>query len=344
MDKMCDYEVVSVIHDNDKLQGPHDIEVSEGFAYVAGKWGSFTVIDIRNPYNPNIIGYITNEIHDAQTVLVGNNHCFLGCDDFLSIDISEPNRPVIIKRISDPKINQINGMVQWDRFILAVSKIGYINIFDVKTASEPVLYDNLCTKDIGGFESPHDIAIYGDYVVIVNQKKGSLGKVGIYRFKDKVGGGVLPSNEWILEGRIDDKRLDGANRIVIDGIYAYVAGNYSDMVGIIDISNPETPFIVSVIPTKGKGPDGLTKNGHYLFVGADDVIQVINVKDSKNPIIISAERYPSVFPSGIENRKDVINGRKRSSAHDLVYDNGFIFVTAQSDNNIGIIKKESNNE
>jgi hypothetical protein len=77
--------VAAVVHDNETLRGPHDIEFQNSLAYVAGKRGPFAIVDISDPHRPEVLGAITERVDNAETVLPWGSFCFLGTQDFLSI-------------------------------------------------------------------------------------------------------------------------------------------------------------------------------------------------------------------------------------------------------------------
>ena len=322
--------LVSVLHDDLALQGPHDIELQGDLAYVAGKWGSFAIVDVSDPRRPEVLGAITEGVHNAETVLPCGAYCFLGTNDFLSIDVSDPLHPVVSSQICDPRISDINGMARWGSFILAANKRGFVDLVDASDPTHPTLLDALDTRERGGIESPHDIALAGNHFIIVDQRDGSPLKARTYRFADSAAGDLLPPDQWDVEGSLEGPDLNGANRVVVSGDYAYVVANHAHRLGVIDIHDTHCLTQIANVPAADEQPDGLTIAGNILCIGAAHSVELMDISVPHKPVSIASSRFPELF-SGV-------SPRGRDSAHDLVVRDGLIYVTAQNDNCIGIIE------
>lgn len=164
---------------------------------------------------------------------------------------------------------------------------------------------------------------------MADQRDESTLKGRVYRFAEN--GILLPCTEWIVEGAVKGGGLNGANRVVIDGRYAYVAANKVGRVGVIDMQNPEAPVQVANVEVGCLSPCGLTKAGNVLYVGTGRQVEALDVSDPLHPI--SLEQC-TVFP---ESPRDNQNNRP-GDAHDLVVKNGYIFVTGQNDSSLGVVR------
>ena len=60
-------EPVALLHDKERLKGPHDIELQGDLAFVAGKWGAFAILDVSDPERPEILSTITTGMDDPET-------------------------------------------------------------------------------------------------------------------------------------------------------------------------------------------------------------------------------------------------------------------------------------
>jgi hypothetical protein len=345
MKPLLKYDQAAVIFDNYALRGAHDILVREdGIAFVAGKFGSFAIVDVRNPLEPKVRGYFgASEFNEAQTVFVRDDYCFLGGNWFCSIDVSDMDRPVVRKRIHSPEMYQINGFASCGNYLFGASKHGYINVFDISKPDDPVHVGSFNAKADAGFVMPHDIGMVNDECCIIvscepRKEEGIFNRVGIYRCIDKEQKKVLPFDQWELVAKSDEALEVGANRVLVHKNYAYVACHRGRRVIIYDISNPALIQKVAVFDTTGTTPCGIKidESADILYVGAEDSVQVVSIKDPHNPVTLSDQRYPEMFPSNASHTN--IPAWLASNAHDMDIYNGYLFVTGQFDNCLGVIK------
>ncbi len=91
------FSVVSILKHKEALGRSHDVELSGDLAFVPGKDGSIAIIDIARPQEPEILWH-KEGLGDSETVLLYGNHLLLGTNDFYSVDISDPIKPVFLKK------------------------------------------------------------------------------------------------------------------------------------------------------------------------------------------------------------------------------------------------------
>jgi len=321
-------EILSVLHDP-ALGGPHDVEVVGNHAYVAGKWGAFTVVDISDTAAPRIVGSITSDVDNAQTILPLDDHLLLlGTDDLLAIDVSEPSSPAILSRIHDPRIQRINGMARRDPIVFAANKSHAIDVFDISDPVHPLLVDVYDTLE-SGIVSPHDVALMGDWLITVDQKQGAGKKVQIYKVWEN---GPIGCRDWEVLDTLSDERMNGANRVVVRDALAYVACNYGDSVCTIEVDEPGKAKLHTIEMTHDVAPCGIELGDNDLFVGAAEHVERFDLSDPVNPRLVE---HLSVFDS---DRARHPKQRGRGDAHDLVYRDGLLYVTGQNDDSLAIIK------
>jgi len=325
------FTVIAVLHDDNALARPHDIELQEDLAFVPGKGGSIAIVDIKDLANPRIVWWNNDQlaVEDAQTVLPLGQHLFIGARDFYSINIKDPAKPIVEERISArPRVDRINGMVRRGDFILSANKTGWISVFDISDPSSPRLRDVLDTRRHGDLRSPHDIATFGNHIIVVEQARNSPVKVRIYRVADSTTGQLLPTERWVVAGGVTGASLNGANRVCVGGNHAFVACSQSDnfKIGFLDVTNPDKPVHLLTLPFADVHATGLTIAGHMLFVAGGQAIQALDISQPDKPKTVAVLKTSDVFPTG------------RDNAHDLVYRRGHLFVTAQNDNQIGIVR------
>ncbi|MDA1314176.1 MAG: hypothetical protein O2968_12625 [Acidobacteria bacterium] len=336
--------LVGLLHDDQALIRPHDVELQGNLAFVAGKSGSLAVIDISDPAEPKVLSAIVGPqtIEDAETVLPMGDTLLLGTRSFHAVDIRDPAKPELTKTITDRAvIDKINGMAKRGLYVFTANKTGFVNVFDVSNPADPKLHDTLNTVERAAQTKPHDIAAFGDRIVVVDSATGASAAVQVYRVADEATHELLPAEKWEIEGSVPagDATWDigGANRVAVSGNYAYIGAYRPDRVGIIDISDPKNIRQVGNIPVCDIDATGLDIAGQILFVAGGECIEAIDVSNPEAPVSLAQYRGGDLFPT----RRLLVDGEWRfDNAHDLVYRDGYIYITAQNDNQFGILKVE----
>jgi hypothetical protein len=283
------------------------------------------------------------EYEDAETVLPMGDVLLLGTRDFFAIDISNPASPEVLKKISDrPRIDRINGMARFGDHVLAACKSGYIAVFDLSDPSNPKHVESLHSQAAGGPRMPHDIAVFGNHAIVADTEQQQPHSVHIYQIARAGSAKLLPVQEWKLTGQVSNTfnwgDLQGANRVVTWGNrYAGIGAFQPDRVGIIDISDPAQPKQIANLPVCDIDATGLAIHGSMLLVSGGECAEVIDVSDPANPRPVAQYRGGRLFPT-----RRLVNhpgGVPRyDNGHDLVYRGGYIYVTAQNDNRLGILR------
>ncbi len=358
--------IVAVLHDETALAGAHDIEVLDGLAYVAGKGftsralpsngkypyekskgGSLAIVDLRQPAAPKLLWSASNPLdyEDAETVLpLGGHRLLVGTRDALLFDVAEPTQPKLLTSIKDrPQVDIINGVVRLGEVVFGANKTGYVFAVDVSAPDQIKLLGARNTRERDDFDKPHDVALSGDLLIVVSPQEfgseGNPGRLGVYRVTDPKTRRVLPAEEWTLVGRIEDKRLAGANRVMTRGNFAYVGASQSPIpartdglrptVSIIDLSDPAKPRLRSSVEftdPQAQGPNGLEIAGTVVFAAGGQTVQAIDVSNPDAPRELAHFTSPDVFPGG------------KDDAHDLVYHDGHLFITAQNSHSLVVLK------
>lgn len=334
-------QLLSVL-EHPAVTGAHDIEVRGSCAYVAGKAnkplgrraGRFAIVDISNPKRPVVVGSLSESdhpaLHNAQTVLLLDETCLLGADALLAIDVADPSTPRITACIEDKTIARINGMIAWEDKAIAANKDGFLNVFMASDPQSARFLGAFNTRKNGDLRSPHDLARFGKRFVIVPSAGADVPvHFALYQVAGD-DGELLPTTEWRLAGSLADERLAGANRVVVDKHHAYVACHYADTIGVIDLTDPEAPTLVTALPTQGCEPDGLALAGDVLFVGAGKHLEVLDVSNPVQPHHLGHYQGAPLFTLPQEGCA--------GNAHDLVLHDGLVYVTAQRDGRMGVLR------
>jgi len=334
------FSVAAVLTDEEALDRPHDVELQGELAFVPGKGGSIAVIDVSRPDRPEIVWHQRDAraLFDAETVLPLDDYLLLGTDDLISIDVRDPRSPRFAGRASDPaRIRRINGMIKWGDHVFAACKHGWVGAFDVSRPESPSLVGALNTRENGGLGSPHDLDRFGDYLVVVDPagfgQRELPGQVGLYRVADPSTHKLFPVDAWELVGLVQSEELVGANRVQVQGAYAFVGASRSGAPGhtvVVALSDPARPVQVAALGfSDGRGPNGLVIAGDVLFLAGGRTVEAIDVSDPTKPAKLASYHCPEAFPAG------------RDSAHDLVYRDGYLYVTGQNDHSFCILRVEA---
>ena len=318
---------------------PHDVELSGNVAFVPGKGGSLAVVDISDSTQPALLSAPTDlpELEDAETVLPVGDVLLVGTRDFLSVDVSDPRQPKVLKTIRDrPRAStRSTAWLRSGDLVFTANKTGFVGVFDVSNPRDPALVDAYDTRPHGQM-SPHDIAQVDDSrIIVVDASRGTDAAVRIYRaFDDE--GRLAPTSEWAPEGLIPSRLdIEGANRVAVSGRIAYIGAFVPDRVAVVDVSDPLEILQKANLPVCDIDATGMTIVGRALFVSGGGCVEAIDVSDPSHPVSIAQYRNGDLFPS----REILFEGKPRyDNGHDLVYRDGYLYVSAQNDARLGVLK------
>jgi hypothetical protein len=136
--------------------------------------------------------------------------------------------------------------------------------------------------------------------------------------------------------------LAGANRVQVSGNYAFVGASTRAKGGsfvVVDLQNPSSPRQVAALtfaPDDGWGPNGLTVAGKVVFLAGGQTIEAIDISRPARPTRLAGQRFPKILAN--------VNPRYTGggdSGHDLVYRDGYLYVTGQNDHCLLILRVES---
>ncbi|MDZ7638201.1 MAG: hypothetical protein U5J83_08130 [Bryobacterales bacterium] len=231
-------------------------------------------------------------------------------------------------------------MALFGHYVLTANKSGYIGIFDVGNPADPAFVEALHTAGTGGPQMPHDITVFGNHAIVADTRQHTPHSVYIYQIALPGSKTILPAAQWILTGRVSNKDnegdLQGANRAVAWGGHYAAAGAFQpDRVGIIDVSNPAQPRQLANLPVCDIDATGMAIYGSLLLVSGGECVEAIDVSNPAQPVSVAQYRGGALFPTRALRRGGSV---RYDNGHDLVYRDGYIYVTAQNDNRLGILK------
>jgi hypothetical protein len=238
-------------------------------------------------------------------------------------------------------VDTINGFARIGATVFAANKLGHIFAVDVSKPDEIKLIGSRETRERGELSSPHDAAFCGDLLTIVSPEgfgsKSRPGRLAIYRVADVKTHRALPPEQWTLVGKLEHPRLAGANRVMTRGTFAYVgsslghnlnrADGLSGNVSVIDLTDPASPKLRGSVDFPDmRGPNGLEVAGTVVFAAGGKTVQAVDVSNPDAPKELARFTSAEVFPGGADD------------AHDLVYHDGHLFVTAQTSHALVILE------
>ncbi len=104
---------------------------------------------------------------------------------------------------------------------------------------------------------------------------------------------ILPFRESTISSGNGGAGLTYPNDVFIQGDFAYVAGQVSHSLDIIDISVPSAPVFVSTMVSGGRvhllGANAVFVSGNHAYVTAlEEALEIIDVSDPANPVHVSS--------------------------------------------------------
>ncbi|MCI0540313.1 MAG: hypothetical protein L0Z50_34350 [Verrucomicrobiales bacterium] len=337
--------LAAVLRDETALAGAHDIEVRDGIAYVAGKGGSLAIVDVKQPAAPKLLWSVRDKekYEDAETVLpLGKERLLVGTRDVLLFDVARPAQPKLLAKIGErPRVDTINGFARLGDAAFAANKEGYIFAVDVSAPDMIKLLGSRETKASGELGSPHDAAFCGDLLTVVSPegfgRQSRPGRLAVYRVADGKTRQALPPEQWTLVGKLEHPRLAGANRVRTRGTFAYVGSSLTQNLGradglrgnvsVIDLTDPARPKLRGSVDFPDmRGPNGLEVAGTVVFAAGGKTVQAVDVSNPDAPKELARFTSAEVFSGGADD------------AHDLVFHDGHLFITAQTTHALVFLK------
>lgn len=302
------------------LTEPDGIYVQGRYAYVTNQSASnMQVIDVSNPASPVVVSTTTVDTDPLE--LVGSGRYIYTANvtgnTVSVVDVSSSTAPVLINNIpvqEGPLTLAING-----QFLYVInetsSTMSIINITGIETngltahsaelgslqvRSNAVIGNQLdveggMTIDGGGFKSNGASSIY-------STSSPALSVIGGTNNLYSVGEDfTVVTSTYILSGyRPSD--------IFVDGQYAYFSSDGTGKLGIVDITNPLSPKVVTTTLTGTGDTVGVAVSGRYAYLSNEGASKKITVMDISNPglptIVTTTQILTGTGPEGM-----VISGK-----------------------------------
>lgn len=254
------------------------IEVSGRHAYTAGRRG-LGVVDISDPRHPVHVARVSFPTQGLADVVVAGNRAIAvdGRESLYVVDVSDPKHPARLGAVRTPGVPK-SVVVAGDRAYVALGTRGFVvperglAIFDVATPTAPSLVSYLWMPEYG-----YAIDVAGTLVSLVSDDA-----LHVIDVSDAWNPRLLGTVSYPETAPYQDRRT-----IRVDRGYAYVATGASGL-SIVDVSQPESPRLVTTVPLADQARDVAVANGIAWVAAATGGLQVLDIRQPENPRRIGA--------------------------------------------------------
>jgi hypothetical protein len=297
--------------------GNGEMAISDDYAYVLNYDEPVGIIDISNPYSPEIAGSYENNDNNFD-IFISGTYAYLASRDvgLRVLDISSPLEPAVIAQYSSPVSDYAGQVFASGNYAYTVSYTSdynaMIEIVGISNPHSPAYVGHLGVWNVG------HLFVEGDYIyafqewffdealfIIVNAEDPT----SPYLESSTEFGSILdPLNVFVVECKayisrdqtlmildvsdpsapIETASFESANglsRIVLSGDHVY--GIYEPLNSgfyVFDVSNPASPDFIT---RYGVGDDtgDLTVVGDYAYV-AEHGFQILDVSTPESPSFV----------------------------------------------------------
>jgi hypothetical protein len=286
------------VGDDGLMENAVTVRVKNGYAYT-GSWvnESFSVIDVRDPTNPILVGHLEDVTYLAQPIgldIVGDYAYVASASVYLTIiDISNPSNPFIVGTVNG--LANVRDLEVAGAYAYTVEENAYFRVFDVSDPTKPLEVANV--YNVSTLTGMWGLEIKGNFAYATSTSDDRLTIIDISD----------PTNPFV-RGSIQDNALNDSRDLVVKGNYVYALSFANENVTVVNVTNPDEPAIVtSIYDTLALNvPQNIELAGDTLYVWAGGYLTAIDISDPISPVIGS-----SVLIGG-DNRPDSfeIDGNK----------------------------------
>ncbi len=257
---------------------PRSVAVSGNYTYVtSSSTNTLTIFNTSNPDNIVLINSTSENLTSPVSVAISGNYAYVvnSGQDLVVYNISDPANIIFVTAIAsyfvDPRFITISGNYAF----IADSGNYSVVVFDI---SDP---ENISfINDFSSEFSPISLAVSGDYVYVIDDSSnGSTINGGIISLDISDINNII-QGDYI--GGISNS-IDGPNSIAVSGNYAYVTNIYNSTLVVINISDPNSMYVVDTITTPYAQYGGVVVSGNYAYVGENhDSLYAFDISNPNN--------------------------------------------------------------
>jgi|GEM_PF-6629043 len=231
-----------------------NIAVEGDYAYVTDENKGLRIIDVSHPSLPVLVGnYDTGGT--ARGLVVSQNHAYVadGSNGLVVIDVSDPTSPILAGNFSQPGFRAFDVAVE-NNYAYVASDSGLFT-FDVNNPESPALT---------GTNNPGFYVMDFQYEAITVSDNRTYSIDSYNRlFIDDIGDPSSPVTYKNSTECSPAASTPGTNvGVVVLDDYAYAG---SEHFGIVNVSDPSSPFIAGYYDTEGAAC-GVAVSGDYAYV------------------------------------------------------------------------------
>ncbi|MBD2091003.1 DUF4347 domain-containing protein [Microcoleus sp. FACHB-1515] len=273
------------------------ITVVDGYAYLTDEAEGIKVFNISNPASPQLTDTETlpsgqeNDDNGAFGIVVVGNLAYVahGLEGLRIFEITEVNSGKQLTPIGNSStavettaLSQAYSVAVAGNYAYVAAHQSGLQVFDIRDPTNPQRVTTLDTTSAFG------VAVAGNYAYIADGTNG----LQIVNISNP----LAPT----IAGRLADPGF--ATGVAIAGGFAYVTSRdlppegdgTADGLYIINISNPESPSLVSRFNTAGASI-GVAVQGDYAYIADGNAgVEVVNIRDRQNPQSIGNFNTPGI--------------------------------------------------
>jgi len=208
------------------------LDIAANYAYIADHYNGLNIVEVSNPTAPRMIG---NYDTDGKTydVLVRNRLAYLADNGLLILDVADPSTPKLIGYYKNN--NESFSITIKDTLAYLGHVDSPLRILNIADPSNPTVIGEFPRNGSGGYGID---AFIDDTLAYINcggfLHQGRKIRFAIVDISD-------PTNPVFISGLSIPSTTRGIEKY---GDYVYTNAQ-SDGIYIIDVSDPEAPFVIS---------------------------------------------------------------------------------------------------
>jgi hypothetical protein len=248
---------------------PVDVELAHPYAYISAGWGGIGVIDVSNPYDPQLLG--TYPLPGwAGDITLSEDNLIVAADTsgFYILDVSDPLSITGLCHCRTGRPVRASDVQNTYAYIIDLRTL---HIFDIVNPVLPLLLGSFAGLDV-----PHAMQVHGDYAFVTENFAQS---VHVFNVSN-------PENpNYVTHYSVGGPAVE----ISINNDISYVSHSFGGF-HAHDISNPEQPVALNQggYDLRG-GAGGMEAVGLHLFaaesytMGAGGMFGGLQVFDTTDP-------------------------------------------------------------
>jgi hypothetical protein len=280
------------IADSNSFADPKSVAISYPYAYVAGDCSSSLVsVDISDPLNPEVAGGVLKssfsdiDMFSPYSISIFGKYAYVTSecsDSLLVLDIdTNPLSPTVVAGVKDstymdsPKSVVATTTPFGDYAYVTGYNSDSLAVININNPESPFIEGGV--TDSTYMNGANYVLIYDNYAYVTGYNSDSLAVIDI---SDPVN---LDSGD--VTGIIDENYLNGAFTVSATSSssknYAYVTGNRSDSLAIVDITDPTDPQLKGGLINTMEEPTSVFVSGTY-----NDTLAIVNISTPASPQIV----------------------------------------------------------